>query len=283
MAVTHPLTAPPDAAEHPSPALRPAGGNAALDDQPTAGESLPAVAFSNDIDHARNLNAVLSDDHAGPIVSSLLRAAQDLDVDAVTDAVRASIVDHGVVWTWERLIHPVWNDLTRDRHGDVVLAVPERLFGRSMSEVLIAAGRAGDRAPTQVLLACADEEHHSLPLDAVAAALAETGIGSCVLGARVPPRALTDAIARLHPAVVVIWSHTSDTADSQQIASTLTARCGPAVIPAGPGWNDGELPLSAGPSTDVGETLQLALALLGRDARSTTDDPAHKKPDGVAA
>ena len=55
----------------------------------------------------------------------------------------------------------------------------------------VRAAAAAQRRPA-ILLACADEEQHSLPLEALAAALAETGVPSRLLGARVPP----DALAR---------------------------------------------------------------------------------------
>ena len=56
--------------------------------------------------------------------------------------------------------------------------------------------RIACRSP-RTLLACADEEQHSLPLEALAAALAERGIGARLLGARVPPDALREVEAKL--------------------------------------------------------------------------------------
>jgi hypothetical protein len=34
-----------------------------------------------------------------------------LDVGTLVDTVGTSIADHGVVWTWEWLIRPVWTEL----------------------------------------------------------------------------------------------------------------------------------------------------------------------------
>lgn len=99
-----------------------------------------------------------------------------LDVGTVIDAVGTSIADHGVVWTWERLIRPVWTELGGGSDDTDVPVAVERLFSRAVSQVLIAARRPRDRAPARVLLACADEEHHTLPLDALAAALAVPGL-----------------------------------------------------------------------------------------------------------
>ena len=112
-------------------------------------------------------------------------------------------------------------------------------------------------------MACADEDHHSLPLDALAAALAELGVGSWVLGTRVPPTAMAAAVRRLRPAVVVIWSQTGDTADPRQITSLLKVCRGTDVITAGPGWHNSRLPVQAAPSTSVIAALKLTQALLG--------------------
>jgi hypothetical protein len=49
-------------------------------------------------------------------------------------------------------------------------------------------------------------EPHSLPLDALAAALAEAGIPAIPLGARAPSDAIRDAARRTGPAVVVLWA-----------------------------------------------------------------------------
>ncbi len=60
-----------------------------------------------------------------------------------------------------------------------------------VSAVLAAVAPATRRpGPLRILLACADEEQHSLPLEALAAALAAAGVPTRMLGARVPPRAL---------------------------------------------------------------------------------------------
>jgi hypothetical protein len=87
-------------------------------------QPLPAPAAGNaTVDSAQGLDAHLVDGPAGPTVSSLARAARGLDADALADAVRTSIEEHGVVWTWQRLIHPVWNELSLDRRGPLVADV----------------------------------------------------------------------------------------------------------------------------------------------------------------
>lgn len=265
MTVTHPLTALPHATDPPSPRTLPAADDGSLDRLTTAGQRPAADILGTD--HGQPGDADLADSHTAATIRSLVRAAQGLDVDIATDTVRASITDHGVLWTWKQLIHPVWNILNTDNDPNLP-DIAERLFSQCMSQTLIAAQRAGDRKPTRVLLACADEEHHTLPLDAVAAALTANNIGSCVLGARVPPRALAAATESLHPAVTVIWSQTHDTSDPHQITSLLATRRSLTVIAAGPGWDSAKLPPPAGTFADVDDVHRLTVALLSRDAQS---------------
>ncbi len=208
MTRTPPLTLRPDVPERPQPSV-----------VPTPARSVPAAH------------------RPGPTVNDLVRAAVRFDIEAVTDAVRVSIADHGVLWTWDQLILPVWSALGcgRDDTGEPVLS--ERLFSRALFQVLATTLQPAHRVPAQVLLACADEEERTLPLDALAAALAEAGVSTCVLGARVPPQAVGAAADRLQPAVVLIWSQVADTADPRQITSHLTSGLAPTVIAAGPGWD----------------------------------------------
>ena len=90
--------------------------------------------------------------------------------------------------------------------------------------------------PRPVLLSCADQELHSLPLLAVPAGLAERHVGSRVLGARVPGDALVAAIRRTGPAVVLLWSTMPPVAAGDRLAELPSMRPAPLVLAAGPGW-----------------------------------------------
>ena len=57
-----------------------------------------------------------------------------------------------------------------------------------------------------VLLASAEGDQHSLPLHALAAALAERGVNSRILGPDLPYFALAAAVQRIGPGVVFLWS-----------------------------------------------------------------------------
>jgi hypothetical protein len=93
------------------------------------------------------------------------------------------------------------------------------------------------------LLACADEEQHSLPIEALTAALAVRGIPARVLGARVPPSALRAAVRRTGPVGVLLWAHARATADPAQLEDLQSGRGRPAVVAAGgPGWDPATVP-----------------------------------------
>jgi len=173
---------------------------------------------------------------AGPAVRGLTRAAMRLDGARVRQLATDAITTHGVVAAWSDLLAPALIHIGHKHARTRTLIEVEHLLSREISFAL--AGVVRPDATARVLLACADEEQHSLPIEALSAALAERGQATRLLGARVPPSALRDAIRRAGPDVVVIWSQTSDTADAGQLAGLLAAR--PTVklpIAAGPGWD----------------------------------------------
>ncbi len=107
---------------------------------------------------------------ANPAARGLGRAAMRLDAPTMIDIIEASLRQHGVVPTWERLICPVLRGLEHRQRGRPDLVDVEHLLSRSISEALAAVPRPPQGTPNRTLLACANEEQHSLPLDALAAA-----------------------------------------------------------------------------------------------------------------
>ncbi len=95
-----------------------------------------------------------------------------------------------------------------------------------------AARLARPRNSRPVLLASVPDELHDLPLVALHAALADVGIRSHVVGARTPQAALDDAITRLGPPVVFLWSQMGTPA----VPSVPAVRPAPVVVVGGPGW-----------------------------------------------
>ncbi|MGW4497695.1 MerR family transcriptional regulator [Micromonospora sp. NPDC004336] len=210
---------------------------------------------------------------AGPAARGLARAAMRLDPVAISAAIAHAIEADGVVATWDGLLRPVLVGIGERHAATAGLVEVEHLVSRCVSEAFAAVARAwapGD--PPRILLSCADEEQHSLPLEALAAALAEVGVGYRMLGARVPVAALVEAVNRTGPAAVVIWSHTRATADPAQLTALLAAPRRPLlVLAAGPGWRADSLPAGVVRPVDLTEAVSLALAVRDSLGQSTAD------------
>ena len=93
-----------------------------------------------------------------------------------------------------------------------------------------------------MLLCCAPEDQHGLPVHAVAAALAERGVASRMLGARVPRDALADAVRRSGPAAVFVWSQMPSTADPDLLRGLPVLRPPAVLVAGGPGWDPAATP-----------------------------------------
>ncbi len=177
---------------------------------------------------------------ASSAATSLRRAALALDSDELDRILRHVLAD-GVVPAWTAAIAPALRDLGRRHAAAGRYISAEHLLSAAVGMALARVPRPSARP--RVLLACTPVEQHSLPLEALAAALAERGSASRMLGARVPAGALIDAIARTGPTAVVVWAHAASTADPELLTTVLAARARPAVMLAcGPGWRQGTLP-----------------------------------------
>lgn len=212
-----------------------------------------------------------------PDARRLARAATDIDNEVILQLVRASIDAIGVVSTWERLVQPVWLYLRSRTDAYDKRTACEHVYVQSAMTALSEVRQPPRRSPPSVLLACADEEFQVFPLEAMVAALEESGVPCCVLGARVPPHALASAATSLCPAVVIVWSQTGETADPAQIAIVLKAYPATTIIAAGPGWNTANLPPQTVRPTSLSNALVLTLAALeGRTANTTGTVPSQR-------
>jgi MerR family transcriptional regulator, light-induced transcriptional regulator len=198
---------------------------------------------------------------AGPSTRGLARAAMRLDPIAMREIIERSVDARGVVDTWDDVIRPVLTGVG-DRHAATSALIDiEHLVSRTVSEVFGALVRPPEGAqPPRILLACADEEQHSLPIEALAAALAEAGATCRMLGARVPSAALVDAVNRTGPTAVLVWSHARTTGDPAQLGPIMSLPHRPVlVLAAGPGWPPDGLPAGVHRPATLGEALSLTL------------------------
>ncbi len=173
-----------------------------------------------------------------PQARGLARAALALDAPAIARMLDRALDSSGVVTTWERLAMPVLIAVgERSAANGTCIDVEHLLSAQLLAALAARAGRLAEPLNARtVLLACADGEEHSLPLYALAAALAEHGVRTTMLGARTPPPALADAISRIGPAAAFIWSQTAATGDPAQFGGIARQRPPLRLFTAGPGW-----------------------------------------------
>jgi methanogenic corrinoid protein MtbC1 len=200
---------------------------------------------------------------AAPAARGLARAAMRLDAPAMRDILEMVVADLGVIRAWDEVAMPVLIGIGERYQATRRFIEVEHLISRTVTEVLGSVTRPGTEAVPRVLLAAADEEQHTLPLEALAAALAEAGVPSRLLGARVPSRALGDAVQRTGPAVVVVWSQLKSTGHPAQLARLAEIPRPPLLIAAGgPGW-PAALPPGVARLTALPEAVDLIAAAIG--------------------
>jgi MerR family transcriptional regulator, light-induced transcriptional regulator len=199
---------------------------------------------------------------AGPAARGLARAAVRLDSAKMRKILEDAIEADDVVATWDNVLRPVLVGIGKRHLVTRSLVDVEHLLSRTSSEVLGAVPRpASAITRARILLACTDEEQHSLPLEALAAALAQTGVACRILGARVPPAALIDSVRRTGPAVVVLWAHTAETADVNQLRGLLAGPRRPLLVLAGgPGWDPESLPSDVVMPVSLSDAMRLVMA-----------------------
>ncbi|WP_327135496.1 MerR family transcriptional regulator [Streptomyces sp. NBC_01343] len=180
-----------------------------------------------------------------PECRGLSRAAVRLDAPTVAELLEAALAENDLVTAWEEVIAPTLHAVGRKwaTAGERYVEV-EHLLSWQISAALhrIRPLPEPPRSPP-VLLACVPREQHSLPIEALTAALGQRGVPARMFGAALPAEALHDAVRRTGPRGVVLWAQSRTTADPA-LARSLAgiewglrgARTRPALLLAGPGW-----------------------------------------------
>lgn len=181
---------------------------------------------------------------ADAVVADLNRAAVALDSATVLSTLRRQIAEHGVVRTWDDVLRPVLATAGARWAATGEGVEVEHLLSDCVVTVLRETSSHAQEPPGSrpVLLACAPEEQHALPLHAVAAGLAERGLAARVLGAAMPGFALEAAVRRTGPAVLFLWSQLPGTAHPAVLEALPVTRPPTAVVVGGPGWVPATLP-----------------------------------------
>lgn len=180
-----------------------------------------------------------------PECRGLARAAVRLDAPAVEDQLAAALAELGAVTAWEEVIAPTLHAVGRKwaSAGERYVEV-EHLLSWYVSAALHRIRPAPEpRTTPPVLLACAPGEQHSLPMEALAAALGERALPVRMFGAALPAEALSEAVRRTGPRAVVLWAQSRTTADTSLVRAVAGIEWGPrgarghsALLLAGPGW-----------------------------------------------
>ncbi|MFE2990274.1 MerR family transcriptional regulator [Streptomyces sp. NPDC059262] len=204
----------------------------------------------------------------------LARAALRLESVAIQEQLNAFVQEHGVVAAWEELMMPTLHAVGRkwESSGDRYVEV-EHLLSWHVStalrnaQLLLGPGET-HKGSSPVLLACVPGEQHTLPLEAVHAALLHHGRPVRMLGAAVPAEALIAAVLRTGPAAVVLWSQTRSLASTPLALHLLGmgwgvkgARQQAALVLAGPGWRGARIEGAVQP-----QGLREAIALLAPES-----------------
>ncbi|HVQ88822.1 MAG TPA: MerR family transcriptional regulator [Actinomycetes bacterium] len=223
----------------------------------SSGSSSPA-------DHGRGGGGrVVALPGASPALRGLARAAMALDAPSASSIVVEHLQRYGTAWTWEHLLAPVLIGIG-DRWETTGTGVEAE---HVLSEVVLAAlPTVASTLPEPttnrpVLLACAPEEQHSLPVHVLACSLAERRVGSLVMGGRVPLDALAAAVLRCGPSAVFLWAHQPDVVAASLFNQIPLTRPPAKVVVGGPGW-DQQLP----PAVVRVQSLAEAVEVLTRAA-----------------
>lgn len=182
----------------------------------------------------------LQPEGADPAVRRLAAAATQLDGPGLRHLLDHELARRGVVDTWEHVLRPVLASTgayaMRSPHGIAMEHVLSHVVQAAFAAATGRAAIAPEAPARRILLACAPDEEHELPMVALAAALAEHGIAATLLGARTPPEASTTA-AFLEGALLVVFALLPRRLPERVPDPPPNA----AIIAAGPGWDPAAL------------------------------------------
>jgi hypothetical protein len=166
-----------------------------------------------------------------------------LDAPAVTAILARALAEDGASVMWDGLLRPVLSAAGRrwEQTGEGV-EVEHLLSECALGVLRSAAVRPRDGVRQRpVLVACAPGDQHSLPVYALSAALADSGVHCRVLGADVPLAALSSATRRLGPAVVFVYA-LMPISDLSPLTGLPSTRPRTTILAGGPGWDPSRVP-----------------------------------------
>ncbi|MEU9588505.1 MerR family transcriptional regulator [Streptomyces sp. NPDC048219] len=187
----------------------------------------------------------------------IARAALRLDAAALDELLGGVIEEYGLVAAWTEVIMPTLQAAGRkwESSGERYVEV-EHFLSWHVSGALRRHTPPGPAGPpgAVTVLACVPAENHTLPLEVLAAVLAERGLPIRMFGGSLPVESLVAAVRRTGPAAVALWAQSRTTASrplAQYVAAiewgVRGARRSPVVLTLGPGWAGQTVPGSPHP------------------------------------
>ena len=192
-------------------------------------------------------------------IRGLARAASRLDVPGMRSQVEKCLQQRGAQRAWEELLVPLLRTLgdNFERGAEDAVAV-EHAATAGILTALHTVPVPAESGRLPALLSCAPEEQHSLPMEALQAALAEQGCSSRFLGQRVPSESLIAAARRVGPRTVAVWSNT--VGNSRKLEVDALAEHSPQLLLCGPGWTGVRAANGHPRPKSLAEAVQLVLA-----------------------
>jgi methanogenic corrinoid protein MtbC1 len=140
----------------------------------------------------------------------------------------------------------------------------EHAFSEAAMDVLrgVTGSLRRPRNARPIVLACAEGDYHTLPLHAVAAALAEEQVAVRLLGVGMPASALVAAVRRTGPALVFMYARMA-VLDVQVLDLLPRQRPAPRLVVGGPGWSGRQLPPLVSSAANLDEAVELIVEGVG--------------------
>jgi len=183
----------------------------------------------------------ISYEHASreELVKALYKAACNFDKVFIENEIYKDLAEYGVDSTWSQVMTPLlilvgkhWEETGKG--VDVEHLLTEVLI-RILRDCVKVVKQPLNSRP--VLLAAVGAELHSLPLHALAAALAERRIETHFLGSLTPLDAIAAVVKKSAPPAVFLWAQLQENALPEFFRELPTVRPAPRIVLGGPGWD----------------------------------------------
>ena len=168
-------------------------------------------------------------------LADLVAAARAADAGRCRALLDDVLARRGVVAAWEMVCRPALVTVDADQRDRPDCIDIEHALSWAIGAALhrVPPGPPVPGAGLAVL-ACVEAEQHTLPLAALAAALAAHGLPVRMLGAATPTASLVRTVRDTAPLALVLWAQRPDIADPR-VLRTLRPY-GVRLFAAGPGW-----------------------------------------------